>query len=60
MAIHAGWRGYRSNIIGLAVKKICDLGVDIKDLKVFIGPAISAQAFEIGPEVFENLKTVVF
>lgn len=56
MAIHAGWRGYRSNIIGLAVAKMRELGVDLQKIKAFIGPAISAQAFEIGPEVFRELE----
>ena len=55
MGIHAGWRGLRSNIIGIGQTKMKELGVKPDSLHVFIGPAISAASFEIGPEVLTQI-----
>jgi polyphenol oxidase len=55
MGIHAGWRGFASNIIGIAQDKIKKLGFEPGSLHVFIGPAISAASFEIGPDVLAQI-----
>lgn len=48
-AVHAGWRGLCGGIIGNAIKKF-----DQNDtLLAYLGPAISAAHFEVGPEVLE-------
>lgn len=47
-AIHAGWRGLAAGIIENTLNKLnCDSG----DLLVWLGPAISANFFEVGGEV---------
>ena len=46
-AIHAGWRGLSSGIIENTLKKINAKGKII----VWIGPHISQECFEVGPEV---------
>jgi len=45
---HAGWRGLAAGVIENTVAK---LGVDPSSLLVWLGPAISQAAFEVGDEV---------
>jgi YfiH family protein len=45
---HAGWRGLAAGVIENTVAK---LGVDPSSLLVWLGPAISQTAFEVGDEV---------
>ncbi len=49
-AAHAGWRGLAAGVIE---KTISTLGIDPADLLVWLGPAISQAAFEVGDEVRE-------
>lgn len=56
MSLHAGWRGYRENIIEKGVKTLTTANELVKEMGAFIGPAISSEAFEIGPEVFNILN----
>ena len=57
MAIHAGWKGYSQNIISKGLNLFKKLQTDAAPLKVFIGPAISRESFEIGPEVLETIRS---
>jgi YfiH family protein len=51
-AIHAGWRGLCDGIIEKSINTICgQLGVNAKDLLVWLGPCIGKTAFEVGSEV---------
>lgn len=56
MAVHAGWKGLTSGILKSAAVA-CRNYVDLDDIRVVIGPAISQAAFEVGPEVVEALHT---
>ena len=47
-AVHAGWRGLAGGVIESTVTA---LGGAEEDLLAWLGPAISAPAFEVGPEV---------
>ena len=47
-AIHAGWRGLADGIIAATLTA---LAVTPSDLMVYLGPAISAQHFEVSPQV---------
>lgn len=47
-AVHAGWRGLAAGVIETAVTA---LGGSRADLLAWLGPAISQEAFEVGPEV---------
>jgi polyphenol oxidase len=50
-AIHAGWRGLHRGIISAAVEA---LSVPAEELLVWLGPAIGADAFEVGRDVYES------
>jgi len=50
-AIHAGWRGLAAGIIAETCKL---LSAPPDQCLVWLGPAIGAQAFEVGPDVLES------
>ncbi|WP_198264147.1 peptidoglycan editing factor PgeF [sulfur-oxidizing endosymbiont of Gigantopelta aegis] len=51
-AVHAGWRGLASGIIEQGVKEIIATSqCQANDIRVWLGPAIGAAAFEVGDEV---------
>jgi len=49
-AIHAGWRGLCDGIIEATIKK---LPTEPESLLVWLGPAIGADVYEIGEEVYD-------
>lgn len=51
-AIHAGWRGLISGILGNALAKFSDTSA----LSVWIGPCISKAHFEISPDISEQFR----
>ncbi len=53
MAIHAGWRGLAQDIIGEVTKFIAAKGFALKDCEWGIGPSISPESYEVGPELVE-------
>ena len=52
-AAHAGWRGLCHGILEETVKKF---QCDTNEILVWLGPAISAQKFEVGAEVKEQFQ----
>lgn len=56
MGIHAGWRGLASGILTKGVEMLRDTG---KEVLVYLGPAISKQAYQVGSEVVEAMKNIV-
>ena len=52
-AIHAGWRGLQQNIIR---KTLQTMAVPVEKLHVWLGPAISAQAYEVDEQVYQQFK----
>lgn len=55
LAVHAGWRGLTGGIIYAAIEQAQNLNVSPSALVMAIGPAISREAFEVGPEVVDAL-----
>ena len=52
--VHAGWRGLQSNVLESALEHF-----DHRDaVHVFLGPCISAQSYQIGPDVAEHFSGV--
>ncbi len=57
-AVHAGWRGTAQDIVGHALRVGASLGVDPSRARAAIGPCISRDAFEVGPEVVAGLRSL--
>lgn len=51
MAVHAGWRGLTAGILTVAVRTFAREGISPENLVAAIGPAISRESYEVGPEV---------
>lgn len=55
-AVHAGWRGTAAGIAGRAVERLAEeYGAEPRRLVAAIGPHISRDRFETGPEVAEAM-----
>jgi YfiH family protein len=53
-AIHAGWRGAKSNIIANTVETMVELGADLENITAHIGPCIRKSSYEVGEEFFAH------
>ena len=54
---HAGWRGTWSGIAARMVERLADeFGTPADELEAWIGPGISAEAFEVGKDVWEDFQ----
>lgn len=49
--VHAGWRGLTSGVVGSAVEVMAELGARPGQLEVVVGPAIAADAYQVGEDV---------
>jgi hypothetical protein len=52
--VHAGWRGLQSNVLESALEHFEHHDA----VHAFLGPSISAAAYQVGPEVAENFTPV--
>ena len=50
-AVHAGWRGAAAGVVGAAVAAFLPLAGDRASVRAWLGPAIGACCYEVGPEV---------
>lgn len=54
-AIHAGWRGVRSDIVSKAMRALLEMGYAPTRMKVMIGPHIRKESFDVGLDVAQDL-----
>jgi len=54
-AAHAGWRGALSGVIGNVVSAMVRLGAHPARIVAAIGPTISLESYEVGPDFVESL-----
>lgn len=60
-AIHAGWRGTVSKIVGETIRFMeTHCGCSAVNMKAVIGPSISLAAFEVGVEVYQKFLDAGF
>ena len=52
-AVHCGWRSSVGDILHEALRQMSALGASVADIRAAIGPGISFDHFEVGPEVVE-------
>ncbi len=50
--LHAGWRGTAGGILRQAIGTLAAAGFSPSRLRVHLGPAVSGDAYEVGPDVF--------
>ncbi|WP_010137970.1 peptidoglycan editing factor PgeF [Oceanicola sp. S124] len=53
-AAHAGWRGARDGVLEATIDCMVGLGAARDRIRAVIGPTISQQAYEVGPEFFDD------
>lgn len=56
---HAGWRGAVRGIVGDTVAAMTERGAVPNQIRAYISPCLSQQAFEVGPEVAEQFDDAV-
>lgn len=56
-AVHAGWRGVPAMVVAAAIAKMRELGAT--GFVAAVGPCISVEHFEVGPEVVEEFARVL-
>ena len=54
-AIHAGWRSLAAGIIEAAIERLRQNGADPTTLRVWIGPAVACEDYEVSDEVRDRL-----
>jgi YfiH family protein len=52
--VHAGWRGLESGVIARSLSHFNDAAT----VHAFVGPSISSEAYQVGPEVAEHFTDV--
>lgn len=58
-ACHAGWRGAAAHIVADTITTMTDRGGAPSDIRAYVGPCISMEAFEVGSEVAEHFDAGV-
>lgn len=53
-AAHAGWRGAFGGVLEATLNAMCSLGAVRNRINAVVGPCISQQNYEVGPEFFEE------
>ena len=56
--LHSGWKGTLGNIIKNGISMLRGAGCDVADMKVFIGPSICKDCYEIGADVADKFRSV--
>ena len=54
-AVHAGWRGALAGVLEAALDAMESVGAHREDVAAVIGPAISQRAYEVGPDLFDDI-----
>jgi polyphenol oxidase len=55
-AVHAGWRGTVARVADAALEAMAALGADPGDVRAGIGPAITADRYQVGPDVVDAAR----
>ncbi|MFS4439620.1 peptidoglycan editing factor PgeF [Paracoccaceae bacterium GXU_MW_L88] len=53
-AAHAGWKGALGGVLGATIRRMEDLGADRARIRAVLGPTISQNAYEVGPDFGER------
>ena len=58
-AAHSGWKGTVKDMMGSAVRAVCEMGGRPENICAAIGPAASGCCYETGPEVKEAVEALL-
>jgi len=58
-ACHAGWRGAVRDIVADTVEKMTEHGAVPDQIRAYVSPCLSQEAFEVGPEVAAQFDAAV-
>lgn len=58
-AVHAGWRGTASGIAAECVRKMCELGAEVENIRAAIGAAIHFCCYEVGEDFYRSVAELV-
>lgn len=58
-ACHAGWRGSVRKIVAATVSTMVNRGGDPTRMRAYVGPCLSQESFEVGPEVAAHFDDAV-
>lgn len=58
-ACHAGWRGAAGEVVAVTTTHMIDLGARPARIYAYVSPCISAEHFEVGPEVAAQFDDAV-
>lgn len=50
--LHSGWKGTAAGIVRRGLAAFARLGLEARDVRVHLGPAICGSCYEVGPEVY--------
>ena len=56
-AIHMGWKSSYKDILELTINKMINLGCNVNNISLSIGPCIGPQSYEVGDEFYEKFIT---
>ena len=51
-AVHIGWKGAYNKILERTIEELSNLGSDIKNIKLAIGPCIGPASYEVGKDFY--------
>lgn len=51
-AIHVGWKGAINNILSKTIEKLVNLGSNVKDINIAIGPCIGPESYEVREDFY--------
>ena len=57
-AAHAGWRGATQGILESTIDKMIEQGAARENIRATLGPTISGENYEVGPEFVDNLMQI--
>lgn len=57
-AVHAGWRGIACEIVTKTISRLCQMGASIEEIIACTGPCISAEAYQVGPELINEFSKI--
>ncbi|HXY30360.1 MAG TPA: polyphenol oxidase family protein [Gemmatimonadaceae bacterium] len=55
--LHAGWRGTAGGMMAAGVQGMLRLGLSPRDLRVYLGPGVCGDCYEVGPDVYEQITS---